>query len=511
MESCKSVREYYKGKTIFITGATGFFGKALIEKLLRSCPDIRHIYGLVRTKKGKTLNERIEHLFSNPIFDLLRDTKPESFSKVTFINGDVCEENLGLSNSDMKMLIENVNIIFHTAASVRFDDFLGDAIQINLRSSRDLALMALKMEKLEVFVHVSTAYASVTKRKIIPEELLPVHDDWKEMICLAEKSDTNILNYLSHKIVGKYPNTYTYTKHLAEHCINDLLGAKVPTVIVKPTVVSSSITEPMRGWTDNFNGPISIALGSCSGVLRICLADMNAAVDYVPVDTIVKALILSAWKTAQTPLTATEVIQPSAFGFKKYSMKLIVDIGSQVWYKYPLDVQIWYPNVKFTQSLIYYYINAVLFHLIPAVCIDLLLRLFRCKPILFKLHRKICAANLAISYFLENEWDFLNSKALSLVDGLDGSEKEDFKYVFITDNEVEYLKWNTISAKWLLLGQSKHVKPSAVKINRGFYYLDKICKGIFYIWLIWLVFFKYHIQTTFFEATSNYWNRLGQQ
>jgi FlaA1/EpsC-like NDP-sugar epimerase len=35
-------------RSIFITGATGFVGKVLVEKLLRSCPDIAKIYILVR-------------------------------------------------------------------------------------------------------------------------------------------------------------------------------------------------------------------------------------------------------------------------------------------------------------------------------------------------------------------------------------------------------------------------------------------------------------------------------
>jgi fatty acyl-CoA reductase len=32
------ITEYFKGKSIFITGATGFIGKQLVEKLVRSCP-----------------------------------------------------------------------------------------------------------------------------------------------------------------------------------------------------------------------------------------------------------------------------------------------------------------------------------------------------------------------------------------------------------------------------------------------------------------------------------------
>lgn len=32
------ISRFFDGKSIFITGATGFIGKQIIEKLLRSCP-----------------------------------------------------------------------------------------------------------------------------------------------------------------------------------------------------------------------------------------------------------------------------------------------------------------------------------------------------------------------------------------------------------------------------------------------------------------------------------------
>ncbi|GLV37410.1 uncharacterized protein CBL_10623 [Carabus blaptoides fortunei] len=60
-----SIPEFFTGKNIFITGATGFMGKALIEKLLRSCPAIGTIYVLVRPKKGKELQERLQQLTAN--------------------------------------------------------------------------------------------------------------------------------------------------------------------------------------------------------------------------------------------------------------------------------------------------------------------------------------------------------------------------------------------------------------------------------------------------------------
>ena len=40
IDSASSIAEFFSGKNIFITGATGFVGQALIEKILRSCSKV---------------------------------------------------------------------------------------------------------------------------------------------------------------------------------------------------------------------------------------------------------------------------------------------------------------------------------------------------------------------------------------------------------------------------------------------------------------------------------------
>lgn len=62
-----SVKDFYRGRSIFITGGTGFMGKVLVEKLLRSCPDIKNIYLLMRPKRGQNVQERLSELLNAPV------------------------------------------------------------------------------------------------------------------------------------------------------------------------------------------------------------------------------------------------------------------------------------------------------------------------------------------------------------------------------------------------------------------------------------------------------------
>lgn len=52
--------EFYRDRSVFITGGTGFLGKVLVEKLLRSCPELKAIYLLIRPKSGQDVRARIQ-------------------------------------------------------------------------------------------------------------------------------------------------------------------------------------------------------------------------------------------------------------------------------------------------------------------------------------------------------------------------------------------------------------------------------------------------------------------
>lgn len=66
-ETLSPIQEFYHGQSIFITGGTGFVGKLLIEKLLRTCSGLASIYLLVRPKKGKDVHQRTEEIFDDVV------------------------------------------------------------------------------------------------------------------------------------------------------------------------------------------------------------------------------------------------------------------------------------------------------------------------------------------------------------------------------------------------------------------------------------------------------------
>lgn len=66
-----SIKSFYRNACILVTGGTGFVGKVLLEKLLRTCDNLLCIYVLLRSKRGLSSEERYHELIQNPVIQLL--------------------------------------------------------------------------------------------------------------------------------------------------------------------------------------------------------------------------------------------------------------------------------------------------------------------------------------------------------------------------------------------------------------------------------------------------------
>jgi alcohol-forming fatty acyl-CoA reductase len=125
-------------------------GKVLVEKLLRSCPGIKAIYVLIRPKKGQEINVRLNEIVKSPLFDKLRKERPNDLNKIIPIHGDITSNELGISQNDQTLLCENVSVVFHSAATVKFDEKLKLSVTINMLGTKRLVELCHRMINLEV-------------------------------------------------------------------------------------------------------------------------------------------------------------------------------------------------------------------------------------------------------------------------------------------------------------------------------------------------------------------------
>ena len=66
------IQQFYTGKNIMLTGTTGFVGKVILEKILRSLPGSGRIYIMVRGKKKTKPVERVKKIFKSFCFNRLQ-------------------------------------------------------------------------------------------------------------------------------------------------------------------------------------------------------------------------------------------------------------------------------------------------------------------------------------------------------------------------------------------------------------------------------------------------------
>lgn len=240
------IREFYRGKSIFVTGGTGFMGKVLIEKLLYSCSDLQRIFILVRSKKHQNVNDRVKEMLSSPAFDRVKSEKPEVLEKIVPIQGDVELVNLGIGDEDMIRVLAETEIIFNVAAAVDFLAHVEHSFRGNVLSLVNLTQIAKKMTRLQVLMHVSTGFCFRDRDDI--EEIFYDSKLYRWVVNDIENAK-DYLTIASNSSLHGHQCTYSYTKRLAEIVANEE-QRNLPIVVVRPSIGSLKSSKFLFVWTN---------------------------------------------------------------------------------------------------------------------------------------------------------------------------------------------------------------------------------------------------------------------
>jgi alcohol-forming fatty acyl-CoA reductase len=373
---------------IAITGATGFVGTALVERLLRCVPDCELVL-LVRGGRRATAAERVEReLLKNDAFDRLREEHGrDGFAaltarRITTIRGDVGRDGLGLSAEDREVLRSCATII-HSAATVSFDSPLDSAVEINLLGPTRIAGLFAELGVAPHLVAVSTCYVAGNRRGSAPEVLVSAGPfdlglDWRTEVAaarrlrsdneaasrqpeqlarlrtearrelgaagapaLAAKTEQLRERWVRDRLVeaGRaraasvgWPDAYAYTKALGEQALIDSRG-DVPVSIVRPSIIESAWMEPRPGWIRGFRMAEPVIISYGRGLLREFPGVPEGTVDVIPVDLVVAAILSVA---ALGPAGAPPITQVASGAVNPLKYRTLVDNVSDWFAEHPI-------------------------------------------------------------------------------------------------------------------------------------------------------------------------------
>ncbi len=349
------VRGALGGKRFFITGATGFLGTALVERLLRSVPDCEVVLLIRPTRRSTPMQRATKEILKNDCFDRLRHERGDQFetqvaSRMTAVAGDVGTDGLGLDEEGRRQL-SRCDIVIHSAASVSFDSPLDAAVEVNLLgpsrvaeamvAARDAAAAEGRVGPVH-FIPVSTAYVAGTHQGEAKEELLEgnrfsLDVAWKSEVdaarrqrgdseaesrrperlrafskaarselggaglhLLAERAERLREDWVKKQLVeiGKvraqslgWPDAYPYTKALGERALISQYGDLIPITIVRPSIIESALAEPRPGWIRGFRMAEPIIVSYARGLLKEFPGVPEGVTDVIPVDLVVATII----------------------------------------------------------------------------------------------------------------------------------------------------------------------------------------------------------------------------
>lgn len=372
------IAEALDGKRIAVTGATGFLGTALVERLLRCVPGCSLVV-LVRPGRRGAADRVRREVLRNDCFDRLRSTGVAFEDRVVPLAGDVGVDGLGLDEAG-RQLLHSCDVVIHSAAAVSFDSPLDSAVEVNLLGpSRVVA----ELQPHQHLISVSTAYVAGTRRGPAPETLLPdtpfsTAVDWRQEVAaarrlrsdldatsrtadmlarfskqarreigaagpplLAEKTERLRDDWVKDQLVeaGRararalgWPDAYAYTKALGERALLERRG-DVPVTIVRPSIIESALAEPEPGWIRGFRMAEPVIISYARGLLREFPGLPEGIVDVIPVDLVVATLCAVA---ARGPAAEPEVLHAASGSRNPLRYRQLVDLVRSYFVEHPL-------------------------------------------------------------------------------------------------------------------------------------------------------------------------------
>ncbi|XP_074368771.1 fatty acyl-CoA reductase 2, chloroplastic-like [Apium graveolens] len=276
----------------------------LIEKLLRTMPDVGKIYVLIRAKDQQAAAERLKNeIINSELFKSLESLHGKSYitfmlDKLIPVAGDVCESDLGIETNLAAEIAQAVNVVVNSSASTTFDErfliLFVHCIDLNTNTRPCRVLGFAKKCKNLCLFRRHRLRSQVYTNEVDIEAELSIALQSKEAAQVKSTPLMKELGLQRAKLHG-WQNTYSFTKAMGEMLITKQ-RENIPVVIVRPSVVESAYREPFPGWIEGNRMLDPLMLFYGKGQLPGILANPNAVIDIVPVDIVVNTILVAMAK-----------------------------------------------------------------------------------------------------------------------------------------------------------------------------------------------------------------------
>ena len=245
----------FSNETIFITGFPGFIASRLIKRL--AAARVRFIL-LVQPALLQRAREEVE--------ELARETGAarDSFQ---IVEGDITQENLGMTGADIETARRETTTLFHLAAIYDLAVARDLAMRVNVEGTRNVNRFARTIENLRRYHYVSTCYVAGRRKGLILETELR-HD-------------------------AGFRNHYEETKYTAELEV-EALKSELPVTIHRPAVVCG---DSRTGETAKYDGIYYLIhyLRRWPGALTLLnIGNREVRLNLVPIDFVIEAMVALA-------------------------------------------------------------------------------------------------------------------------------------------------------------------------------------------------------------------------
>jgi len=238
-------------ETVFLTGFPGFIAERLVARLARTDVQFFLLVQPQFVEKAMSAVEEIADRTSSPL---------ENFA---LIEGDITQDNLGVSPADLAIIQEETTGVFHLAAAYDLAVAKEVAYLVNLEGTKNVNEFARSLPNLRRYNYISTCYVAGKRRGHIRESELE-HD-------------------------AGFRNFYEETKYLAEIEV-EKLKSDLPVTIFRPSVV---VGDSETGETAKYDGIYYLIhyLRKAPNLLRfINVGNKDVSLNLVPVDYVVEGI-----------------------------------------------------------------------------------------------------------------------------------------------------------------------------------------------------------------------------